>query len=91
MFGKQGNILLQEQLIHKIAALSGSLYKKTEALSTAVLNTKDHEENIEERMNLYLPKKKGVSRNSRNTPLCFLLLSQHLYFIFSPNILELKS
>lgn len=44
---------MQEQLIHKIAALSGSLYKKTEALSTAVLNTKDHEENIEERAQYY--------------------------------------
>ena len=44
---------MQEQLIHKIAALSGSLYKKTEALGTAVLNTKDHEENIEERAQYY--------------------------------------
>ena len=44
---------MQEQLIHKIAALYGSLYKKTEALSTAVLNTKDHEENIEERAQYY--------------------------------------
>ena len=44
---------MQEQLIHKIAALSGSLYKKTEALSTAVLNTKDHEENIDERAQYY--------------------------------------
>lgn len=44
---------MQESLIHKIAALSGSLYKKTETLGAAVLNTKDHEENIEERAQYY--------------------------------------
>ena len=36
----------QESLITRISALSSSLYKKTEALNSAVLSTKDHEENI---------------------------------------------
>ena len=45
--------LMQESLIQKIAALSSSLYKKTEALNTVVLNTKEHEENIEERAQYY--------------------------------------
>lgn len=44
---------MQESLIQKIAALSSSLYKKTEALNTVVLNTKEHEENIEERAQYY--------------------------------------
>lgn len=44
---------MQEGLIHKIAALSGSLYKRTEALNATVLDTKDHEENIEERAQYY--------------------------------------
>ena len=34
---------MQESIIAKAAALSGSLYKKTEALSAAVLATKEHE------------------------------------------------
>lgn len=44
---------MQESIVQKVAALSGSLYKKTEALNTAVLNTKDHEENIEDRAQYY--------------------------------------
>ena len=44
---------MQETLIQKIAALSGSLYKRTEALSNIVLETKNHEENIEERSQYY--------------------------------------
>ncbi len=44
---------MQESIIQKVAALSGSLYKKTEALNAAVLNTKDHEENIEDRAQYY--------------------------------------
>ena len=43
----------QESLITRISALSSSLYKKTEALNSAVLSTKDHEENIEERAQYY--------------------------------------
>lgn len=43
----------QEALVQKIAALSGSLYKRTEALNVAVLNTRDHEENIEDRAQYY--------------------------------------
>ena len=44
---------MQESIIAKAAALSGSLYKKTEALSAAVLATKEHEENIEDRAQYY--------------------------------------
>ena len=44
---------MQESIIQKVAALSGSLYKKTEALNAAVLNTKNHEENIEDRAQYY--------------------------------------
>ncbi len=44
---------MQESIITKVAALSGSLYKKTEALNAAVLATKDHEENIEDRAQYY--------------------------------------
>ena len=44
---------MQESIITKAAALSGSLYKKTEALNAAVLATKDHEENIEDRAQYY--------------------------------------
>ncbi len=44
---------MQESIITKAAALSGSLYKKTEALSAAVLATKEHEENIEDRAQYY--------------------------------------
>lgn len=44
---------MQESILTKVAALSGSLYKKTEALNAAVLATKDHEENIEERAQYY--------------------------------------
>lgn len=43
----------QESAVQKIAALSSSLYKRTEALNTAVRNTRDHEENIEERAQYY--------------------------------------
>lgn len=38
--------IMEEGLAAKISALSSSLYKKTEALNTVVLNTKAHEENI---------------------------------------------
>ena len=44
---------MQERLIQKIAALAGCLYKRTETLSTIVMNTRDHEENIEERAQYY--------------------------------------
>lgn len=44
---------MQESIIQKVAALSSSLYKKTEALNAAVLNTKNHEENIEDRAQYY--------------------------------------
>ena len=44
---------MQESIITKVAALSGSLYKKTEALNAAVLATRDHEENIEDRAQYY--------------------------------------
>ena len=44
---------MQESIIQKVSALSGSLYKKTEALNAAVLNTKNHEENIEDRAQYY--------------------------------------
>ncbi len=44
---------MQESLIQKIAALAGCLYKRTETLSTIVMNTRDHEENIEERAQYY--------------------------------------
>lgn len=44
---------MQESIITKVAALSGSLYKKTEALNAAVLATKEHEENIEDRAQYY--------------------------------------
>ena len=44
---------MQESILTKVAALSGSLYKKTEVLNAAVLATKDHEENIEERAQYY--------------------------------------
>ena len=44
---------MQESIIAKAAALSGSLYKKTEALRAAVLATKEHEENIEDRAQYY--------------------------------------
>ncbi len=44
---------MQESIITKVAALSSSLYKKTEALNAVVLATKDHEENIEDRAQYY--------------------------------------
>lgn len=44
---------MQESLIQKIAALAGCLYKRTETLSAIVMNTRDHEENIEERAQYY--------------------------------------
>lgn len=44
---------MQESIIGKVAALSGSLYKKTEALNADVLATRDHEENIEDRAQYY--------------------------------------
>lgn len=44
---------MQESIISKVAALSGSLYKKTEILNAAVLATRDHEENIEDRAQFY--------------------------------------
>lgn len=43
----------QEMAVQKIAALSNSLYKRTESLNTAVRNTREHEENIEERAQYY--------------------------------------
>ena len=44
---------MQESIIGKVAALSGSLYKKTEVLNTVVLATREHEENIEDRAQYY--------------------------------------
>ena len=44
---------MQESIISKVAALAGSLYKKTEALNAVVLATRDHEENIEDRAQYY--------------------------------------
>ena len=44
---------MQESIITKVAALAGSLYKKTEALNAVVLATRDHEENIEDRAQYY--------------------------------------
>ncbi len=44
---------MQESIITKVAALAGSLYKRTEALNAVVLATKEHEENIEDRAQYY--------------------------------------
>lgn len=43
----------QEELVQKIAVLSGDLYKRTEELRLAVENTRKHEENIEDRAQYY--------------------------------------
>ena len=43
----------QEDMLQKIAALSGDLYKNTESLQAAVMNTDKHEENIEDRAQYY--------------------------------------
>lgn len=47
---------MEESLVGKISALSGSLYKKTEVLNTLIINSKEHEENIQERALYYKEK-----------------------------------
>ncbi len=47
------NCNVQEDLVQKVAALLSTLYQCTETLNTAVLNTREHEENIEDRAQYY--------------------------------------